>query len=91
MFPKVEHHARPSGDVEGVVDLMYAMLRVASEKTGIAAQLIATRDDLVDFVSDRTGSRLATGWRHDLVGHQLESLLAGEVGLTVKNGRIEVL
>ena len=70
---------------------MYAMLRVTSEKTGIAAQLIATRDDLVDFVSDRTSSRLATGWRHDLVGRQLESLLAGEVGLTVKNGHIEVL
>lgn len=91
MLPKVEHHARPSGDVEGVVDLMYAMLRVASEKTGIAAQLIATRDDLVDFVSDRRESRLSTGWRNDLVGRQLESLLAGEVGLTVKNGRVEVL
>ena len=90
-FPKVEHHSRPSGEVEGILDLMYAMTRVVSEKSGIAAQLIATRDDLADFVSDREGSRLSTGWRHDLVGAKLERLLAGEIGLTIKDGHIEVL
>ena len=89
--PKIARHARPSADVESVVDLMYAVLRLVSEQSGVATQLIATRDELLDFAQNREGSPLATGWRHELAGATLERLLAGEVGLTVRDGRIELL
>lgn len=89
--PKMARRARPSADVEGVIDLMYAVLRLASERSGVATQLIATRDDLLDFVQSREASPLASGWRHELAGSTLERLLAGEVGLTVRDGRIELL
>ena len=82
---------RPSAETESVIDLMYAMLRVISEKTGVATQLIATRDDLQDFVTNRSKSRLSTSWRWGLAGSTLARLLDGEVGLTVKDGRIEML
>lgn len=89
--PKVERHARPSSETEGVIDLMYAVLRLVSEKSGVATQLIATRDDLLDFVQDREASPLGAGWRWELAGSTLDRLLAGEVGLTVREGRIELL
>lgn len=90
-YPKVQHRDRPSADMESVLDLMYAMLRVISDKSGIAPQLIASRDDLHDLANHRTGARLATGWRYELAGKDLSRLLTGEVGLTVKEGHIEVL
>lgn len=89
--PQQERHAHPSAEVESVADLMVALVRIVSEKSGIATQLIATRDDLVEFAQDRSKSRLATGWRHELAGKQLESLLEGSVGLTVRDGRIEII
>ena len=89
--PQQERHAHPSPEVESVADLMVALVRIVSEKSGIATQLIATRDDLVEFAQDRSKSRLATGWRHELAGKQLESLLEGSVGLTVRDGRIEII
>ena len=89
--PHVQRHVRPSAETESVIDLMYAMLRVISDKSGVATQLIATRDDLLEFVGDREGSRLATSWRWELAGSTLAQLLDGEVGLTVKDGRIEML
>ncbi|MBM6774050.1 ribonuclease D [Olsenella profusa] len=89
--PKVVRHVRPSPETEGVIDLMYAVLRLVSEKSGVAAQLIATRDDLLEFLQARDTSRLASGWRWELAGSTLERLLSGEVGLTVKDGRIELL
>ena len=89
--PRVTRHARPSAETEGVVDLMNAVLRLVSERSGVAAQLIATRDDLTDFLQDRTASRLSRSWRHELAGMTLGRLLDGEVGLTVKEGRIELL
>lgn len=89
--PRVTRHARPSAETEGVVDLMNAVLRLVSERSGVAAQLIATRDDLMDFLQDRPASRLSRSWRHELAGIPLGRLLDGEVGLTVKEGRIELL
>ncbi len=91
-YPTKKRHDRPSADIEGVLDLMYALLRIVSEKSGIATQLIATKDDLLDFIADRTKSRVYTSpWRRELVGDLLSQLLDGEVGLTVKNGKVEVL
>ena len=84
-------HLRPSPETEGVIDLMYAVLRLISERSGVATQLIATRDDLLEFLQDRGSSRLAVGWRRELAGATLERLLSGEVGLTVKDGKIELL
>lgn len=89
--PSHERHVRTTPELESVIDLMYALVRVVSEKSGIAAQLIATRDDLAEFVQDRESSRLSTGWRHELVGERLSKLLDGEVGLTVREGRVEVI
>ena len=89
--PKVDRHVRPTTEAEGVIDLMYAVLRLVSERSGVATQLIATRDDLLDFMQDHDSSPLASGWRHELAGSTLERLLSGEVGLTVRDGRIELL
>ncbi len=90
-YPKVVHRDRPSADMESVLDLMYAMLRIVSDQSGIAPQLIASRDDLHDLALGREDARLASGWRHELAGEKLERLLAGEVGLTVKDGHLELL
>ena len=70
---------------------MYALVRIVSEKEGIASPLIANKDDLTDLLLNKKDARLKEGWRYQLVGKQLIGLLNGEVGLTVKNGRVELL
>lgn len=90
-LPEKRHHARPAPEAESVIDLMYALLRVVSEQSGVAAQLIATRDDLYEFMLRPKDSPLSTGWRYELAGRKLEQLLAGEMGITVRDGRLEVL
>ena len=90
-YPSVPRRSRPSGEQESVVDLMYAMLRIISERSGVATQLIATRDELLDFMSGEEGASLSQGWRYELAGRQLEGLLSGSCGLTVKDGRVEIL
>ena len=90
-YPVVRHRPRTSPEADSVADLMYAMLRLRSERSGVAIPLIATRDDLHDLMSGERGCPLRSGWRYEIVGRDLERLLAGEVGLTVKDGRIETL
>ena len=91
-LPPIQHRRqRTSIESDGVLDLMYAVLRIVSDANGIAPQLVATREDLLDFAQGREDARLAKGWRYDLAGAKIGKLLSGEIGLTVKDGHIELL
>ncbi len=90
-YPQVKHRSRTSADTDSVIDLMYAMLRLLSDSSGVAIPLIATRDDLQSFLMGDKDSPLRSGWRYELAGSKLEGLLRGEVGLTVKDGHLEML
>ena len=90
-LPAARRTVRASAESEGVFDLMNALLRIVSDRSGVASQLIATKDDLHDLAAGVEDCRLREGWRYELAGRRLERLLAGEIGLTVKDGHIEVL
>ena len=91
-LPEVGHARKaPSSDLESVSDLMYALIRLISERSDVATAMIASRDDLVDYVDHPERSRLREGWRFELVGSQLDDLLSGNMGLTVKDRRVELL
>lgn len=84
------HKAIPP-ELESVTDLMYALIRLVSERSGVATSVIASRDDLAEYVEHPEQSRLREGWRFELVGSRLDDLLNGNMGLTVKDRRIEIL
>ena len=70
-----------------MTDLMYALIRLVAERSGVATSVIASRDDLADYIEHPEQSPLREGWRFELVG----DLLSGNMGLTVKDGKIELL
>lgn len=86
-------HARKAAtsDLESVTDLMYALVRLVSDQVGVATAMIASRDDLTDYVTHPERSPLREGWRFELMGTRLDDLLAGNIGLTVKDHRVEIL
>ena len=90
-LPPVPKHRRSTPEEECVVDLMHAYMRVISEHTGIAGPLMASRDDLLDFMKDPESTKLSEGWREEVLGKPLRNLLAGQVGLTVKDNHVELL
>ena len=88
---KLKRLSGPGKVFLGDTNLMYALVRIVSERSGVAAPLIANRDDLADFVVDQGARKLREGWRWELAGKQLTRLLEGRVGLTVKGMRVEIL
>lgn len=90
-LPETHRKTSTNTQIEGVIDLMYALVRRTAEKHGIAAQIIANRDDLHSFMKGDKGCPLFSDWRYELVGNQLSKLLSGEIGITVKDGRIDIL
>jgi ribonuclease D len=74
------------------VTVLGAWLAQRASELDLDPALLATRAELTQMLQDRP-SRLATGWRADLVGEPLQRLLRGEASLTLRDGgrRIELL
>lgn len=91
-YPFVARTHKPaSPELESVIDLMYALIRLVGERSGVATAMIASRDDLVDYVDHPQDSPLREGWRFELVGTLIDDLLNGDIGLTVKDRALEIL
>ncbi len=79
-----------------VIALCEALLRTRAATAGLAYELLATRNELQLLVSghrEHTESgdvRVLQGWRREVVGNELLSLLAGEITLRVGPGGVEL-
>ena len=74
-----------------LVALAQAVVRQRCQEGEVASELVATQAELSELVSAlRRGeppkARVAAGWRRELVGHELEELVAGRRAVTVADG-----
>ena len=96
--PPPEPPGRDSRDAP-LVSLAQALVRHRSLESGVAVELIATQAELAALVnrvrrrsSDGPAVRVSTGWRRELVGEELDELLAGRRSLGVgRDGRLRVV
>jgi ribonuclease D len=90
-LPRIDHKPRAIVDIDGVVELMGALVRMRASEHGIAVPLLANRADLERLASgDRDGNPLLAGWRKAIVGDELCSLVDGALALSVADGKIVV-
>jgi len=82
---------RPKPVVNGTatVELLKVLLRMTSERNGVAAKVIATVDDLEQIAgNDHADVPALKGWRREMFGEQALALKAGRVALAVEKGRV---
>ena len=73
---EVDRHLRPA------ITLISAWISEVARLEHVDTALLATRNDIVAFLRKDADARLSTGWRHDLIGEQLDDLLQGRAGLS---------
>ena len=73
---ELDRHLRPA------ITLVSAWISEVARTNDVDTALLATRHDIVSLLRRDTDARLAMGWRRDLVGEQIEELLAGRSGLS---------
>ena len=84
-------HKLPAG-IDAPVDLMNTVLHIRAREAQIAPQMLGTRDDLESMAGGYPeDTLLSKGWRYDVVGHELEDLLAGRIGLRIVDGQVKVV
>ncbi|MCK5479757.1 MAG: ribonuclease D [Gammaproteobacteria bacterium] len=87
-FPARDIRKRLSPSQDALVDVMMAVVRISAENNSLNPAVLATRKHLEKLVTGDTNSELMQGWRKKLVGDQLQALLNGEIGLSVKDGEL---
>ncbi|OQW54044.1 MAG: ribonuclease D [Proteobacteria bacterium SG_bin9] len=87
-LPRLE---KPRGSANGsaTVELLKVLLRMTSEKHGVASKVIATVDDLEQIaIDDEADVGALHGWRRELFGEAALSLKRGQLALAVEKGRV---
>ncbi|HEX9093326.1 MAG TPA: ribonuclease D [Coriobacteriia bacterium] len=88
-LPRMPKRPRTVIDIEGIVELMGALVRVRASEHGVAVPLLATRADLEHLAGgERDESPLLAGWRKSLIGDDLVDLLDGRLTLRVADGKV---
>jgi len=87
-LPVIERQkAAPNG--AATVELLKVLLRMTSERHGVAAKVIATVDDLDRIAADDEANVPALkGWRRELFGERALDLKHGRLGLAIERSRV---
>jgi ribonuclease D len=85
---------RPRANINGfaTVELLKVLLRMTSERFGVAAKVIATVDDLERIAADdRADVAALHGWRREMFGDRAIALKRGQLALAVEKGKVVVV
>lgn len=61
--------------------LVSAWVGQLSHDVKVEASLLATRSDLIAFLRGDASSRLAQGWRHEVLGNRVRQVVSGEAAI----------
>lgn len=87
-LPKIEK-PRNNSNGAATVELLKVLLRMTSERHGVASKVIATVDDLERIVADDEADVGALhGWRRELFGEAALALKHGRLALAIEKGRV---
>jgi ribonuclease D len=92
-IPREARRGHSDASDSPLIALAEALLRARAMQAGLAYELIATRNDLEQIIAAARQSapepdvRTLGGWRRELVGSDLESLLNGRVAVAVGGDR----
>jgi ribonuclease D len=90
-LPPLERQ-RQNVNGSATVELLKVLLRMTSERFGVAAKVIATVDDLERIAGDDHAEVAALrGWRREMFGERAIALKRGHLALAVEKGRVVVV
>lgn len=88
-WPVIKRPTPLSNQQDAVVDALMALLRQRCDEQNITPVAVASRKDVEALVRGEDTS-LQQGWRHEIVGQQLEDFLNGKLSLSASTEQLEI-
>ena len=91
-WPKIKLDFRKDKAPAAMLDLLRVLLKHITESENIAPKLIASSDDLDALARDDNADiKLLKGWRRELFGNIALKLKSGEIALSIKDKKIQLI
>ncbi len=92
-MPHVNRHSHAPEGAQAAVELLKVLLRLTSEKHGVASKVIANTEDLEKIAAEgeKADVQAMHGWRRELFGDVALKLISGGVGLRFVDKRVEAV
>jgi ribonuclease D len=92
-MPHPPKHAHVPEGTAAAVELLKVLLKLISDKQGVAAKVIANTDDLEKIAAEGENADVAalSGWRRELFGDTALKLIEGGVALRFVNKKVEAV
>ena len=78
-YPQAAKHFRHPENITGALAMLQLLLKVSADHHGIAASMIAGKDDLEAIALGSADTPALSGWRHDIFGRQAELPAQGKL------------
>ncbi|MDX3927220.1 MAG: ribonuclease D [Shinella sp.] len=90
-LPRLPRQPQVPEGAAAATELLKVLLKLVSEKEGVAAKIIANSDDIERIAAEGEKADVAAlhGWRRELFGNTALNLINGKVGLRFVGRRIE--
>ena len=89
-WPVVSQTYNKSNISKSSVEALKLLLKVCSEESGLAEKVIADTSDLKSIIEGkREELKVFNGWRNDVFGKKVISLLEGKLAFTLDKGQIK--
>ncbi len=91
-LPRLPKHVSAPEGSSAATELLKVLLRIASEKHGVAAKLLASGDDLDQIAAKAENADVPAmhGWRREVFGEAALKLIRGELGLKFEKRRVRI-
>lgn len=92
-LPRIPRAANLPEGSGAAVEMLKVLLKLISEKNGVASKVIASSDDLDAIASKGEEADVAAlhGWRRELFGEPALKLIQGEMALRFVNRKVDVV
>lgn len=87
-LPSVKKAKRLTPDQEIIADLLMTQIKLVAKEQSISPANIANRKMVEKIIQGEKDVPLLSGWRYQLAGEKVLSLLSGEIGLRIKNNEV---
>ncbi|MBP1850706.1 ribonuclease D [Rhizobium halophytocola] len=92
-MPRLPRHTPTPDGAQAAVELLKVLLRLTSERHGVAAKMIANSDDLDRIASEGENAEVPAmqGWRRELFGNSALKLISGGMALRFADKKVETV
>lgn len=82
-WPQISKSRKPPENITSLIAMLQLLLKVKADVHGIAASMIADKDDLEAIALGKSEITVLQGWRYDVFGKKAQLLIEGKLKLSL--------